>query len=259
MLKFEENVMLYKFNNLAQIDFINHCFSTKIGGVSKDEFSSLNLGYNRGDMETNVMENYRRLFVQNGFSGNLVSSKQVHGKEIYIATKDDINKKFNGYDGFITNERKVLLTTYHADCIPVFFCDIEKRVIGLAHSGWKGTLENISIEMVKKMENNFNSNRKDIRVGIGPAICLDCFEVDEDVYDLFKDRYDFLDKYSYKKDVKYYIDLKHLIKENLNNYGLDSDQIEISNLCTKCRSDLFYSHRRDGIKRGSMAAFMEIG
>lgn len=258
MLNLERNILYYKFDTFCDINFISHCFSTRVGGVSKNEFSELNLGFNRGDKDIDVLMNYFLLFKGANFSGNMVSSKQVHGIKILVAKKEDSYKNFEGYDGFITDEKRVLLTTFHADCVPVFFIDMEKQIIGLAHSGWKGTLEDISTEIIKKMEENFASKKENIRVGIGPAICKECFEVDEDVFLLFKTKYSFIDKYYFKKENKYYVDLRGIIKENLMVYGLAKENIEISSLCTKCREDLFFSHRRDGAKRGSMAAFIEL-
>lgn len=258
MLKEENNCVVYKSEILSKIDFVNHCFSTRQGGVSKNEFSSLNLGYNRGDLTENVDQNFSVLLKSHGFKGGIVSGKQIHGKEIYLAQKKDREKYFQGYDGFITKEKGVLLTTFHADCIPVFFVDEKIKAIGLAHSGWKGTFENISLEIIKSMEEEFNSKKEDIKVAIGPSICQNCFEVDEDVYFLFNKRYNFLDKYYFTKGEKFHIDLKSIIEESLINYGLNPTNIEKTHLCTMCNEDLFYSHRRNGNKRGSMAAFMEL-
>lgn len=258
MLNFERDVLYYSFDSFKEINFIRHCFSTKVGGISKDEFSELNLGFNRGDSNVNVLINFFLQFKAVGLSGNMVSSKQVHDKKVFLAKKEDMYKNLEGYDSFVTKEKKLMLTTFHADCIPVFFVDIKKQVIGLAHSGWRGTLANISIEVIKKMQNEFLSSLEDIRIGIGPSICLECFEVDEDVLNLFKNKYNFINEYFFEKGEKFHLDLKNIIKKNLIDYGIQSNQIEVSGLCTKCREDLFYSHRRDGIKRGSMAAFIEL-
>ncbi len=145
-------------------------------------------------------------------------------------------------DGAITDQKDVLLTTLHADCIPLFFYDPMKEVIGMVHSGWKGTVKEIGRVTVEKLEEAYGCDPADLLVHIGPGISECCFEVDEDVYKMFKNP-----KYE-KRGIKYYIDLKHYNKRMLMNAGVKEENITVSEHCTCCETLLFESFRRDGSK-----------
>lgn len=145
-------------------------------------------------------------------------------------------------DGALTDVKGVMLTTLHADCIPLFFYDPKKEVIGMVHSGWKGTVKEIGRVAVLKMQEVYGCEPGDVLVHIGPGISECCFEIDEDVYEMFKEP-----KYV-KKGSKYYVDLKHYNKRMLMDVGIDEDHITISDHCTCCEDDLFESYRRDGSK-----------
>ena len=146
--------------------------------------------------------------------------------------------------------------SFHADCTPVFFYDHVKKVIGLAHAGWRGTLLNIAGKMVKAFVNDFNSNPSDIRIAIGPSLGSCCFEVDKDVADLFLSENGEFEKYMEIKEPKYYFNLWEINKYLLMKEGIKEENIEISGICTKCNNDLFFSHRGQGGKRGLLAGIL---
>lgn len=159
------------------------------------------------------------------------------------------NEEYNGggilfldSDGAITDIPDVLLTSMHADCIPLFFYDPVKKVIGMVHSGWKGTVKEIGRITSEKMQSVYGCDPADILVHIGPGISACCFEVDKDVYEMFKDP-----KYT-TKGIKYYIDLKHYNKRMLMDTGIKEENITISDHCTCCE-ELFDSYRRNGSKQ----------
>lgn len=190
--------------------------------------------------------------------------KQVHGDVIYKVMKNNIAsweasykytdkpyRKVNGIfcgdgDGIITDVKKLLLTTIHADCLPIYFIDSVKGIIGLVHSGWKGT----SLEVSKKMVNTMieeGSKIKDIKTIIGPGISKCCFEVKDDVINVFREKYgsEFLEKVSAKKnDEKYLLDLKAICAKQLKDVGVSV--IEVSTHCTACNLDKFHSYRVEG-------------
>lgn len=146
-------------------------------------------------------------------------------------------------DGAITDIPGVLLTSMHADCIPLFFYDPVKQVIAMVHSGWKGTVKEIGRITSEKMQSVYGCKASDILVHIGPGISKCCFEVDKDVYDMFRDP-------SFTtKGIKYYIDLKHYNKRMLMETGITEEHITVSDHCTCCETDLFDSYRRDGSKQ----------
>ena len=150
--------------------------------------------------------------------------------------------RYEDSDGAITNQTGVLLTTMHADCIPLFFYDPTKQVIGMVHSGWKGTVKEIGRKTAELMQTVYDCKPDDILVHIGPGISLCCFEVDKDVFEMFKNP-----EYT-KKGEKYYIDLKKYNRRMLEDVGILPEHITVSEHCTCCEPELFASYRFDGSK-----------
>lgn len=259
------------FNRLSEISFIKHAFSTKEGGVSKNEFKSMNLSFSRGDIEEDVIENYHRFFDACGFSlDNIVMSDQVHDTKVFVVTKDVVKslstilkeRKLTNIDGMITNVPNVPLITYYADCVPLYFVDVKNKAIGLSHSGWRGTVCGMGAKTVEAMVDEYNSNPLDIIAVIGPSICQKCYEVSKEVIDAVDERYKNIFEtsliYIAKDNGKYQLDLWMLNKLILKSAGLLEDNIIISDVCTSCNSDLLFSHRVTNGKRGNLAAIMEI-
>ena len=135
-----------------------HGFSTRLGGVSEGEWSSMNISFTRGDEDASVMENHRRFAQACGYDHTkLVFSDQVHKTNLRIVTKDDCGKgilrerDFAEIDGLITQEAGIPLMTFYADCVPLFLYDPVQHVIATAHSGWRGTVGRIGMIVVRKM------------------------------------------------------------------------------------------------------------
>lgn len=262
-----KGVPFLTYNVLSDIDFIRHAFSTKHGGISTDEWTSMNFAFSRGDKPENVIENYKIFSDAVGFDyDSLVTSSQDHHTFVRPVTKKECGigiwreKDIQSVDALITNEKGVTLVTHYADCTPLFFVDKEKKAIGLAHAGWRGTVGRIGEEVIKKMTNLYGSNPKDIVVCIGPAISKCCYEVDKDCADNFYALND-LDNSKFifpKKDGKYMIDLLETNKQIVMKAGVKEENITLSDLCTKCNSDLLWSHRATNGHRGTMCAFMCI-
>jgi len=253
------NVEYLTFKNFSKYGFLKHGFSTRHGGVSEGCFSSMNLRLGSSDSEENIKRNFE-IFL-NIFDlkrDNTIFSDQVHDNKILVVkNRNKIN--CSNFDGLITDLSDFGLVTFHADCVPVFFADVKKKVIGVAHSGWKGTSLNISLEMINKFKNVYNSDIKDIIVGIGPSIGGCCYEVGKEVHDEFVLKSDLYNDFFEKKNEKYMFDLKRTIEFDLIEAGVRKENIEISDYCTKCNSDLFFSHRAHGLKRGSMVALIVKG
>ncbi|MCL2852253.1 MAG: polyphenol oxidase family protein, partial [Defluviitaleaceae bacterium] len=200
------------FDNISDTGFVNHAFSTRLGGVSLGCFSSLNLGLNRGDEREHVLENYRRLSDAAGFDWrNVVFSNQTHDVNVHRATADD---RGNGIlrastvkdtDAFVTNAENVVLQTFHADCVPVFLADPVRRAVGLVHAGWLGTLCEIARVTVERIAAEFGTDPADIVAAIGPSIGPDSFEVDNDVADRFRDELPFSDEFTRRAGDKFLI------------------------------------------------------
>ena len=255
------------YNRLSDIDFIRHAFSTKHGGVSTDEWTSMNFAFSRGDNPENVIENYKIFSDAVGFDYNsLVTSSQDHHTYVRPVTKNECGigiwreKDIMSVDALITNEPNVTLVTHYADCTPLFFVDTVGKAIGLAHAGWRGTVGKIGEEVIKKMTALYGTNPSNVVVAIGPAISKCCYEVDEDCAENFYNLKD-LDNSKFifpKEDGKYMIDLLETNRQIVMKEGVKKENIVLSDLCTKCNSDLLWSHRATNGHRGTMCAFMCI-
>ena len=253
------------FDNISATGLVNHAFSTRSGGVSQGCFSSLNLGFFRGDEGDHVLENYRRISEAVGFDWqNTVFSNQIHGINVHRATAADRGNGFchvspvRDMDAFITDEENVVLQTFHADCAPIFFVDPVRRAVGLAHAGWLGTLREIARVCVERMTAEFGTDPADIVAAIGPSIGPDSFEVDSDVAVRFADELPFSHEFTKRAGTKFLIDLWAINRRILEYSGVMPSNIEEARLCTYQRPDMFYSHRLVGTERGTMAAFIEI-
>ena len=263
----KDGIGYIQFVNLKKYDDImTHCFTTRNGGVSKDEYSTLNLGLNKDDPRENVMENFRRISKALGISHeNMVLSNQVHDSRIYVADEKDRGKgitrasDISGIDGLVTDEPGIALVTFYADCVPVFFLDPVGKVIAVSHSGWRGTVKQIARETLKVMQEKFECRPEDVIAAIGPSIGQCCFETGQEVYDEFIDKLPWSREYCEMSVAgKWHVNLQGIIKKTLTDAGLKEDNICISDICTKCNKDIFFSHRGDNGKTGSLAAIIQL-
>ncbi|WHH58999.1 peptidoglycan editing factor PgeF [Petroclostridium sp. X23] len=246
---------------------VAHCFTTRKGGVSEGECKNLNLGYNRNDRKENVTENFRIIMNQLNINYNdLVFSNQVHKDEIANITATDKGKgmikesDILEVDGLITNQKGVPLVTFYADCVPLFFLDPVKCVIALSHSGWRGTAKMIGAKTIMKMVKEYGCNTDNILTAIGPSIGKCHFEVDAPVIEQFHQNYgQDANKFVIKKDGnKYHIDLWQANIIQFNQAGIKDEHITLANECTFCDEELYFSHRRDKGKTGSLCAIMQL-
>lgn len=245
--------------SLEKYDDLFHCFTTRFGGVSEGNFSSMNLGMSTDDNRSYINKNYEILSQKLSINlHDIVKTCQSHTANIRYTTEKDKGKIFDktpGYkdvDGLITDKKNIALSTSHADCTPIFFYDPQKKVIGMAHAGWRGTVENITGKMIQQFINDFGSKPEDIIAAIGPSLGQCCFEVDKDVAETFLSVNKQYENFMEIIGNKYNFDLWAINKYIMINEGLKVENIEISGLCTKCNNDLFFSHRGQKGKRGLM-------
>jgi len=264
----KDGVVFYVFEHIERTGLARHGFSTKLGGVSEGVYATMNLSGTRGDDVAHVHENIRRMACAMGmYHGQTVFCEQVHGTRVAVATPMLYNEGtvhpegVRATDGLIADTSDVVLATIHADCVPLFFLDTVRKAVGMTHAGWRGTLGDIAGETVRRMQAEFGSNPSDVLVGIGPSIGPCCFEVGADV------AAEFAAAMPYATDCiqpsatdagKAYMDLQRVNELLLLRAGVRAENIETAGLCTKCHDELFYSHRRDGQARGSMAVFMQL-
>ncbi len=255
------------YNILNEIPFIKHAFSTRLGGVSKGVCESMNLAFGRGDDRETVLENYRLMCDSVGFEPeSLCGSVQIHEANVKKVTGDDRGhgilreRKWSSADALITKDKDVTLVTYYADCTPIFFVDTENHAIGLAHAGWRGTVDKIAVNTVNEMKKEFGTKPENLVCAIGPVIGKCCYEIDGECAEKFKalTEIDTSLILTAKDGGKYMADLALTNKLLLMSVGVEEDKIVISDLCTRCNSDLLWSHRATSGQRGTMAAFMKI-
>ena len=260
-----DTVPYLQFNSLSELKFIRHAFSTRLGGVSEGEFTSMNTAFNRGDDPAHVTENYRRICAAAGFDfDSLVASAQDHHTYVRAVTSADrgvgIRKPRDreSVDALITNEPGVTLVTYYADCTPLFFVDTVTHAVGLAHAGWRGTVGRIGQKVVEKMTALYGTDPKNIMAAVGPAISVCCYEVDEPCAAQFLALRDLdSDKFVFPKgNGKFMVDLLETNRQILVKAGVPAENIAVSDVCTNCHSDLLWSHRATKRHRGTMSAFL---
>ena len=170
--------------------------------------------------------------------------KQIHSNKVFDIT--NIPKNYEG-DGLITNKSNIALVTKSKDCNSIFIIDTKNKILGNIHSGWKGTLHSIITIAINQMKEKYNSASKDIKIVFNPSIRECCFEVDNDVYDLFIKKYK--DKSYYQKvGNKYHINLVKIIKDDAKKLEIKEENIIDNNICTLCNRKLFNSHRNNDIE-----------
>ncbi|MCL2573625.1 MAG: peptidoglycan editing factor PgeF [Defluviitaleaceae bacterium] len=261
MKKVEKNgVVYFVFENIEAAGIVRHGFSSRIGGVSQGYFASMNLGKNRGDSTDNVEKNYQLFCDAIGCDvDSIVRLNQQHST---IIMKIDESPPIDAFgDGLVTNTLGQTLMTYYADCVSLLLCDPVKRVIANCHAGWRGTAYNMAGEAIKKMTEEYGCNPYDILVGIGPSISCKNFEVGAEVVQEFKESLPFSADFVYNSEInknKYHIDLWGINRQSFIMAGLQEENIEIAGMCTFDDETHFYSHRRDGSNRGSLAAVIQL-
>lgn len=258
------------YKSLDNIPWLTNAFSTRTGGVSDGIYSTMNLNFNVGDAVDNVKENFKRFAdaIDVDYS-SLVYSHQTHTVNVMEADSSmslmgiERERSYENIDGLITNEKGVCLVTSYADCVPIYLVDTTNKAIGLAHSGWRGTVGNIIKSTLKLMQEKYNTSPLDIIACIGPSICKDCYEVSEDVIEEFKKKYSpvEIEQIAEKKpytEGKYLLNLHKACEINLLNEGVLKENIALPDICTCCNSERLFSHRASKGKRGGLCAFLMI-
>ena len=267
-IKENKGVTWLTYPAFEQFTDIVHGFSTRLGGVSEGIYASMNLSFTRGDEDAAVHENYRRFAAALGFSErDIVTSDQTHTANVRIVTDEDRGngitkpRPYTDVDGMITNVRGLVLATFYADCVPLYFVDPVHHAIGLSHSGWRGTVAKIGAVTIRKMQETYGTDPADVYAAIGPSICQECYEVSEDVILEFKKSFapEHWEKLFYKKENgKYQLNLWMANKIIFLEAGIPEENISMPNLCTCCNPEFLFSHRASHGKRGNLGAFLGI-
>ena len=262
-------VRYLQFPALLKPEVCRHLFSTRIGGVSEGDLGSMNLSYTRGDKPENVDENFRRIAgILECTLDDFVLSHQTHTTNVRVVTEEDRGKgitrerDYEDVDGMVTNVPGIVLSTFYADCVPLYFLDPVKRAIGLSHSGWRGTVNKMGKITVQKMVEEYGCNPKDMIAVIGPSICVDCYEVSMDVAQEFMNAFKNavnLDKIVIPKNAdKAMLDLWQANLAVITEAGIPVENISLPDICTACNKEILFSHRASNGKRGNLGAFLVL-
>jgi YfiH family protein len=239
---------------------VPHCFTTRFGGVSTGPLESMNLAVRLEERDENVAENYRILGAALGFGlEDLVLTRQIHSDIVRIVTRDDckgcFHRDYPQCDALVTKDPGVALVVFTADCTPLLFHDPVTGAVGAAHAGWRGTAQDIGGKTVMTMCREFGCKPENIRAAIGPNIGPCHFQTDSDVPEAMVEAFGSeAEAYIRKDDGKFYVNLKEINALALRRAGVR--HIEISEACTMCRPDRFWSHRFTGGDRGSQGAII---
>lgn len=255
-------LVYYTFPALETVAGVRHAFSTRLGGVSAPPFDRMNLSFTRGDDDVAVRENFRRFFAVIGASPEQgVISAQTHTANVRAVGRADCGsgvtrpRDYTDVDGLMTDEAGVVLCTQYADCVPLLFADPVRRVVATAHSGWRGTVQRIGAATVERMCAVYGCRPADIRAAVGPSIGPCCFEVDEPVIAAFSAMREWNDTCLTPTRTGHgRINLWEINRRILLAAGIQPQNLTVTDLCTQCHPDLFWSHRVCGSTRGSLAA-----
>jgi YfiH family protein len=245
----------YRFKQLEKYYACIHAVTTKL--VSEPYAFSLAL--HTGEDESSIIGNRKKISSLLGLDDNLyfVVANQTHSDHIEIITEEETKgwESLEGAvadcDALITNKKGIVLTILTADCVPVLMLDPQKEVVAAVHAGWKGTKAGIVSKTVKKMQERYGCDPKDIIAGIAPSIGRCCYEVGEDVAEGFFD----IPKGFDKAGDKYMLDLPLLNKQQLLDIGIKEENIEMSGVCTACEVEKFFSYRKE---QGCSGRFMSM-
>ena len=243
---------IYTFKNLTQQTMCHHLVTQKEPTAPY----SFSLALHTKEEPSKILKN-RNLLKEYFPKMNFIVANQTHSSNIHIVTKNQeigwqkAEDAIENCDALITNIPNVMLTILTADCVPILLLDPKQKIVSAIHAGWKGTKEEIAFKTVKKMQEEFNSNPSDIIAGVAPSIGKCCYEVDWNVAQHFKDIESAYDKVG----DKYMLDLPYINKTQLLKAGLKEENIELSNVCTACDVEYYFSYRKEN---GCSGRFMSM-
>ena len=239
-----------------------HGFVGRRGGVSSGAFAGLNLGLCTEDRPQAVAENDRRFRRAFGVR-TLIRARQVHGREVLVVDRAVLEEQSwwsRESDAIVTDQPNTALAVLTADCVPIVLFDPKRRVAGIAHAGWRGTCLQVAGAAVRAMAEGFGSRAEDILAGIGPGIGPGCYPVDGPVIRAVEESFGdaAADLLRPAPESRRFLDLAAANRRVLIQAGVPEERIESADLCTSCREDLFFSHRRDQGRTGRQINFVML-
>lgn len=258
------SLSLWFFQNLSEYREIHHFVSARTGGFSNPPYDSLNLGFHVGDNPETVLKNRERIALESGIPfSSFTVARQIHGCNVKIITEDlrgrgayNYETAINSTDAMVTSTPNICLMVLQADCVPVLFFDVKKKVIGVAHAGWRGTVHMVAQNTVKVLQEKFNCSPQDILVGIGPSIGPCCYEIGPETIVQIEKAFHNEKGYINNKtpDGKGYFNLWKANKTQLVQMGIPERNIEVAQICTRCNHTIFFSYRYQNTETGRFGA-----
>jgi len=258
---FDSGVSYLPISDLQKTPSVIAAVSIRQGGVSQHPYSTLNQAYHVDDVETSVIENRRRFCDALGIEvGSLVIAQQIHGDRIAVIKETQAGcgayrheDAIPGADGMITSSRSIALAILTADCVPVLIVDPVREAIGIAHAGWRGTLQKIAAKTILGMNDAFGTEPANCLVAFGPSIGSCCYTVGEDVTSQFLRAFGSAACVAGNK-----LDLQQAIEIQLVEVGVERSNISSTGLCTACNLALFYSYRAEGGRTGRTMSVVKL-
>ncbi len=236
---------------------VPHAVFTRLGGHSQGPFASLNVGHTVGDDPACVEANHAAIYAALGLGADrVVSGRQVHGCRVVRARAEDGGRVVGVADALFTTEKGLALLQRYADCVPILLAG--PGVVGIAHAGWRGTLARVAAKAALAMAEAAHCRTDQIIACIGPSIGPCCFEIGPEVVSAVRQAFPQMDHLLRAgADGKAHFDLWEANAAQLRAVGVG--EIEPAAICTRCRRDLYFSHRGDGGRTGRFAALIVAG
>jgi YfiH family protein len=243
-----------RFDSLQAVPGLHHAITTRAGGDSNGEYSGLNLAFHVEDDAQSVRSNRRCLGEALGYDAStLVAAQQVHGVNAHIVGAHDSGRGSSDgdsaipeTDALIVAEPRIPVMILVADCAPILIVDSVHRVLAVVHAGWRGALARIASQTLQVMARAFDTRAEELRVGIGPCLCLECLEVGEEVAAQVMSTH----VLRHSQWEKPHLDLRAMIAEDLIENGVLALQIEVMERCPCCENETFFSHRAQNGQAG---------
>jgi len=259
-----DQIPLFRFDSLPANGVMEHAVFSRQAGVSPAPFMSLNLSISVSDNEANVFANRARAYATHGrTNGTLVHAYLTHGSKVAQVASSHNGQYVGPVDGLVTNEPNCGLTMNYADCSPILLYDPARRAIGLGHAGWKGAVKDLPGALVRAMQHTYGTDPADIVAGVGPCIGPCCYEVGVQVISAVTDSFEHSETllhdsqapdHNTSVETKRHFDLPEANRRRLSAAGVEN--VEMSGLCTACRTDLFFSHRAEKGRTGRFGTIL---
>lgn len=232
-------MQIFKFANLSKIPWLGH-------GISTKDFGNLSLF--TGNDKKRVLQSRAKFFSAIGdlSEKDVVEPRQIHTNHVKVVGEKEKGHLILDTDALITNTPNVVLLIKVADCVPIFLLDVQKKVVGAVHAGWRGVVQEITRLAVNHMEDHFGTSPQDLVVGIGPSIGPCCYEVDTPVIEQFKYKFKYAEKlFSKQSGSRAHLDLWLANKFQLIESGVKEKNIEVAGVCTYDNPETYFSDRKN--------------